>query len=119
MSSKRILDFPLFGHIQDMPVGLAGLKTVNKYKSQLKFSRIKGNCFATNGTFLKSNKESRSSCSVLKGHDSLLENQRHVCVLHWNHSLEECPQRKGKKDRDTILFPMEKRICWCGARLWC
>lgn len=83
----KIVSDPLFGDIQDVQCGSAGLKGAKK--SQAKFSRVRSDSFATTVTVVDSTKASRSSCSVSQRQDSM-EKANRVCVCCSRvHSLEE------------------------------
>lgn len=118
------------GDTQDTQCGSDGLKGVNKSKSQPKFSRVRGNSFATTVTIVDSTKESKGSRSVPEKHDSV-KRSNHLCVCCSQvHSLEECPKLEKKRHQDKIVFLKEKGICFgclcighrskdCNRRLTC
>ena len=118
---------PLFGDIQDITSGSPSSKSVNKLKSWSKFSRVRGDSFATAVTVVDTTK---GSCSISQRQDSM-ERTRNACVCcSQSHTLDECPKLKGKKHWDKIIFLREKRMCFgclcsghmskdCTRRLTC
>ncbi len=119
----KIISDPLFGDIQDRP----GSSPALKFKSQSKFTRIKGNSFATTVSAVNT---SKGSCSIpQKQHSTERSSKACVCCSQF-HTLKECPKLKRRKHRDKIIFLKEKRICFgclcsghmskdCDRRLTC
>lgn len=105
----KIISDPLFGDIQDRTSGSPASKSVNRFKTQSKFSRVRGDSFATAVTVVDTTK---GSCSIPRKQDSM-ERSRNACVCcSQSHTLEECPKLKGKKHRDKMIFLKEKRMFW-------
>ena len=105
----KIISDPLFGDIQDTTSGSPALRSVNRFKSQSKFSRVRGDSFAKAVTVVDTTK---GSCSNPQRQDSM-EKTKNACVCcSQPHTLEECPKLKRKKHRDKIIFLKEKRMCF-------
>ena len=72
----KIISDPLFGDIQDTTSGSPALRSVNRFKSQSKFSRVRGDSFAKTVTVVDTTK---GSCSNPQRQDSM-ERTKNACV---------------------------------------